>query len=429
MSLCLFVLVVCFLVLAVLGVPIGFTMGISTVLAVVVSGLVPLQMIPGRMVSSCESFVLLAIPYFILAGLLMDMAGVSRRLLNLALVLVGHFRGGLSLVVIVAEMFFSGISGSTVADVSAISAMALPSMEKAGYKPSYSVAVISAASAMGILIPPCINMIILGELMSMSVAALFFAGFLPAVVLALIIMGLVCFQARRSDIEKKAAASRSEVISAFVGAIIPLGLPAIMFGGILWGVITPTEAGAVAVLYSVVIGFFVYHELTVKKLWQAFVDTAVMTGIIMFLVAAASLLSYMLAIQNVPELILHWTLSITKAPWFFLVVTCLVFVFIGSALEGIPAMMIFVPIFMPVVEELRIDFLHYGILVIGAVGIGLFVPPAGVGLIVGCTVGKVSLDAVSKKIYPFLIALLAGLGILIYFPKISTIVPYVLGLQ
>ncbi|MBI2525076.1 MAG: TRAP transporter large permease [Candidatus Rokubacteria bacterium] len=420
---------VVFVMLLVLGVPIAFTMGVAAVIAIFLTGTVPLLLIPGRMVAASDSFVLLAIPFFILAGTLMEMSGIAHRLLTLARALVAHLRGGLGMAVVVAEMFFSGISGSTVADVSAISSMLLPSMQRAGYARPHSVAIISAASAMGILIPPCINMIILGELMSLSVAALFFAGFLPAAVLAVLIMGLVYVQARRLDVAREDRATWREFLRAASGAAVPLGLPVIMFGGILGGVFTPTEAGAVAVLYVLVFGVAVYRTITVRDLWHALLDTGVNTGVIMLLIGAASVLSYLLAVQHLPQIIVRAIAGVSSGPWFFLLVTSLVFVFIGSLLEGIPAMMIFVPIFLPVVEELGINPLHYGIVVIAAVGIGLFVPPAGVGLIVGCAVGQVSIDKVSRGMVPFLLVLLLGLGILIFVPTITTVVPAALGVR
>jgi C4-dicarboxylate transporter DctM subunit len=356
----------------------------------------------------------------------MEASGIAGKLLDLARVMVGHMRGGLGQIVVVSEMFFSGISGSTVADVSAISSMILPSMKKAGYENGHSVAIISAASAMGILIPPCINMVVMGGMVSISVAALFFGGFLPAFVLAALIMILLAVQAKKMNILPLPRATRAEFWSAVRKALIPLGMPMIIFGGILGGVMTPTESAAVAVLYAVVVGFVVYRSLTWKRVFDIAVVTGSLTGAVLLLVQMASSFAYLMAIDQLPALITDGILHVSRAPWFFLIVSALIFIVIGSLLEGLPAMIIFIPILLPVAVTVGVDALHWGIIVIAALGIGMFLPPAGVGLIIACSVADCSIEASSKALVPLMLVLLAGLGILIFIPEITLIVPKLL---
>jgi C4-dicarboxylate transporter, DctM subunit len=421
-------LLVLFVVLVMIRVPVGFAMAAASIAAILLfpEMRVPLVVVPQRMLSSVDSFVLLAVPLFIAAGFIMEASGIAGKLLDLARVMVGHMRGGLGQIVVVAEMFFSGISGSTVADVSAISSMVLPSMKKAGYEKGHSVAIISAASAMGILIPPCINMVIMGGMVSISVAALFFAGFLPAFVLAGLIMILLAVQARSLNVQPLPRATTVEFWSAVRKALIPLGMPLIIFGGILGGVMTPTESAAVAVLYSLVVGFAVYRSLTWKRVFDIAILTGTLTGAVLLMVQMASSFAYLMAIEDLPARISEGILRVSHAPWFFLIVSALIFIFIGSLLEGLPAMIIFIPILLPVAVTVGVDQLHWGIVVIAALGIGMFVPPTGVGLIIACSVADCSIEAASKALVPLMIALVAGLGVLIFFPEITLVVPRLL---
>jgi len=422
------ILLLLFLLLVMIRMPVGFAMAAASITMILIfpEMRVPMVIVPQRMLASVDSFVLLAVPLFIAAGFIMEASGIAGKLLDLARVMVGHLRGGLGQIVVVSEMFFSGISGSTIADVSAISTMVLPSMKKAGYQKGQSVAIISAASAMGILIPPCINMVVMGGMVSISVAALFFAGFLPAFVLAALLMILLAFQAKSLNIQPLPRATAIEFWTAVRKAIIPLGMPLIIFGGILGGVMTPTESAAVAVLYSLVAGFAVYRTLTWKRVFDIAILTGTLTGAVLFLVQMASSFAYLMAIEDLPALIAEGILQVSNAPWFFLIVTALIFILIGSLLEGLPAMIIFIPILLPVAVIVGVDQLHWGIIVIAALGIGMFVPPTGVGLIIACSVADCSIEEASKALAPLMLALIAGLGVLIFFPEITLVVPRLL---
>jgi len=264
-----------FLVMIALTAPVAFALGIAAAIGLAVSGVAPLLVVPQRMFEGADSFVLLAIPLFILAGALMETGGISARLVHLARVLIGHVRGGLGMVVVVSEMLFSGISGSTVADVSAIGALMVPALVRAGFKPERAVAIVSAASAMGILIPPCLLMVIIAQIAGLSVGAMFLAGFIPAAVLAAAIMLLIYVQARREGLAGEARANLAELGRALRGALVPLMMPVIIFGAILGGIADPTEAAVLAVLYAFIIGVFVYKEIPWRALPKILVDSAV----------------------------------------------------------------------------------------------------------------------------------------------------------
>ncbi len=406
------------------GIPVAFAMGWASVAALLYEGSSGLILIPTRMLSGIDSFVLLAVPLFILAGNLMDVGGISLRLTNLSRALVGHIRGGLAMAVVVSEMFFSGISGSTVADASAISSMDLPAMRRAGYAPDYSVAIVSAATAMGILIPPCIIMVVLGELMNLSVSALFVGGLIPACVLALTLFALIGYQARRRGFARDVRATWAQRGRALLDALIALGMPVIIFGGILLGITTPTEAAAVAVVYAFLVGVVIYREIDARRLWTILVDSA--SALTLFILGISSIFSFLLAAQHVPEAVARLILETSQSPWFFLAVSHLIFIVLGSVLEPIPAMIIFIPIFLPILEQLRIDALHYGILVTAASGIGMFLPPVGVGLIIVCTIGRVPVARAARPLLPFLVMLCVGLAILTAVPWLTTVLPRVL---
>jgi len=279
------------------------------------------------------------------------------------------------------------------------------------------------------LIPPCNNMIILGAMINMSIAALFFAGFLPAFVLALLIIALLAVQARIYDLPAGKRASFGQLARAVVDAIIPLGMPLIIFGGILGGIFSPTESAGIAVAYALVVGIFLYKEIKLKDLLPICVETGVTTATVLVLVQLASTFSYLMAIEQLPKLLAGAITSVSSHPIFFLMISNLIFILLGSLLEGAPAMIIFVPILYPIAQQLGVDMLHWGILVITAVGYGLFLPPAGVGIVVGCSVGKVSIASVVKPLTPFFAILLVGLVILTVFPFITTIVPEMMNMH
>ena len=407
------------------GAPIAFSMGVASTLFLVLYKKIPLMVTHTRMVGGMDSFPLLAVPFFILAGELMNTGGVTQRLVALAKVIVGHIRGGLGMVVVVGEYFFSGISGSTVADVSAIGSLLIPAMKKAGYRPPESVSIVSAATAMGILVPPCIMMVVLGGMTGMSVGALFLAGFIPAAVLALCIMVLIYVQAVRTQLPLEPRPTIREAGRAIAGAIIPLLLPVIIFGGILTGAATATEISVVAVAYALIIGLFVYKEIPRNQVVPILIRTATVTGTVMFLCGSSSVLSWIFSINKVPQLIGGLVTHVSTSPLVFILLCDLTFILLGAVLEGLPAMLILIPIFLPFSSQFHIDPLHLGILSIAAIGIGIFLPPIGVGMFIACTFAEIEIEKVIIPFIPYLIVLLIGLFIISYFPWFTLYLPKV----
>jgi tripartite ATP-independent transporter DctM subunit len=417
-----------FAVLLALAVPVAFTIGTAGFIGLWWNGSYPLTIIVQQAFLSVDSFVLLAIPLFILAGALMETGGIAVRLVRFAQALVGWIRGGLAMAVVVAEYIFSGISGSTIADVSAIGATMIPPMTRAGYTPEQSVSVVAAASAMGILVPPCILMIVIGAIANVSVAALFVGGVLPAVVLALAIMVYIYFDARRGGMAPPQPVSWREIRASFVQALIPLGLPAIIFGGILGGVVTPTEAAAVAVFYAGIVGLLVYREIKWSDLPRILIDSAVVTANVCFLLAVAAVVAWMLAVAQVPAQVLGAMQAVSAGPFLFLILTALLFILLGAVLEGLPAVIILLPTFLPVVKQLNIDLVHFSIVVVAATGIGLFLPPIGVGLFISCGIAGITIDRVIRPMLPYILFLCVGLFFVILFPQITLVLPRLFGL-
>jgi tripartite ATP-independent transporter DctM subunit len=417
------VAVLTFMLLLVLGVPVAFAIGAAGLAGLLWSGDFPLIIIMQQVHQSVDSFVLLAIPLFIFAGMLMETGGIAIRLVRLAQALVGWIRGGLAMAVVIAEYIFSGVSGSTIADVSAIGATVIPPMTRSGYRPAQAVSIVAAASAMGILVPPCILMIVLGSIANVSVAVLFVAGFIPAIVLAAAIMAYIYWEARRAGFAPQKPASAPEIGRALKDAVIPLGLPTIIFGGILGGVVTPTEAAALAVLYAFVVGVFVYREIKWRDLPGIMTRSAVVTGTVCFLLAVAAVIAWMLAVAQVPAAILAGMQAISAGPITFLVLNAVLFILLGAVLEGLPAVVILVPAFLPVVKQMGIDLIHYSIVVTAATGIGLFLPPIGVGLFIACGIAGITVDRVTREMMPYVAMLSIGLLLVIAFPWLTLVLP------
>lgn len=420
--------IVAFLFFLMLQLPIAFGMGAASALAILYEGKLPLVLVVQRTVAGIDSFVLLAVPFYILAGGLMESGGISLRLVNLAKALVGHIRGGLGNVVIVAEYIFSGISGSIAADISAVGAVLIPLMKKAGYSSPLTVSIISAASAMGILVPPCIPMIVLGGIANISVAALFAAGFLPGAMVALFLMAFNYIQALRHGVSPEGKASFKKLLEALWHALIPIGLTFVIFGGVLSGIVTATEAGAVAVLYAAIVGLLVYREITLQKVLELLIDTAVMTGQIMFLIGSAAIFAWLMASQQIPSVIAAHLLAFSREPFVFLILTMLLFILFSGFLEGLPSLVIFVPILAPIANQLHINPIHYGIVIIYSLGVGLFLPPVGVGLFIPCSIANETMHKVVKVFMPFFVVLVLGGLAVIAFPYVTTILPRLLNL-
>jgi C4-dicarboxylate transporter DctM subunit len=417
------VILVCgFLTTAALGMPLAFTLALTSMTYLLGIGGVRLTILPIKILGGVDSFVLLAIPFFILAGALMESAGISERIVDLAMALVGRVRGGLAMVTVVAEVIFSGISGSTAADVSAISSLLVPSMKKAGYSPAESVSVVAAASAMGILVPPCLTMVVLGSLVNLSIVTLFLAGFVPALILAMVLLILIAIRARRQRWPVAKKASRADLGRAARRAVVPLGLPVLLFGGIFSGATTVTEAALLAVAYALAAEVIV-GGVRPGDLIRRFAESGVITATTLWVLAAASAFAWILVREWVPQGLGEWIAEVGAGRNEFLALTIAVFVVIGALLEGLPALLIFGPILFPISRAVGVDPVHYGIVIIAAMGIAFFLPPVGVGLTIAAGIAGVDIDDVTRTYVPYLLALLIGLGILAAFPIFTLILP------
>ena len=417
-----------FVIFLLVSIPLAFSLGMASVVGILLQGKVPLIIVAQKAFSGIDSFLLLSIPLFILAGMLMDQAGISLSLVSLAQSLVGFFRGGLALVVILSEMLFSGVSGSVTADTAAIGSILVPPMVKAGYGRERSTAILSAACGMGILVPPCIQMIVYGGLTGVSIGALFIAGFLPAAIMALALMIQVHIQARRLKLPNMGRPSLRLLGKSLVQSVPAAVMGIIIFGGILGGIFTPTEAAVVAVVYGFIVGGILYRRISLKSMLSMVISTARITGTIMLLVVTASLFAWFLTTERVPQVIAEFLLGLPGGVYIFLFSVNVIFLFIGSVLEGIPALIMMVPILLPAAQKLGIDPLHLGIILIANLGVGFFLPPIGLGLNVACTVGGTTIDRVTRPLLPYLAVMFAVVLVISYMPSLVLWIPRAFGL-
>ena len=360
-----------FFVLILLGVPVAFVLALIAIPPLMEAG-IPLSLIPQRLYSGMESFTLLSIPLFILAGELMDTVGITVRLFNLARTLVGHLRGGLGMVVVVTEYLFSGISGSVVADTAAVGSIVIPALEKNGYTRQKATGIVCGACAMGILVPPSISMIVYGALANVSIGALFAAGFIPAALSAVVIMFQLHIEARLTGIPIQKRADFKEIAGALKEAVWALLMPVIIFGGILGGIFTATEAAVVAVVYALLIDTVIYRELTWKILVSVLVRSAHTTGVVMLLIAASTIFSWFLTLQQVPQLLTDFVVDNNLPSPLVVLLIIVFFLFLGAVMDGLAAMIMAVPILLPLFATVGLDPFHMGIVIVATTGLGIY---------------------------------------------------------
>jgi C4-dicarboxylate transporter DctM subunit len=414
---------VLFTTLLAIGVPIIFVLGITGLVYVYLAGL-PLVLLPQRLFVGLNSFLVLSVPLFILAGNIMNASGITERIVRFSNLLIGRVRGGLAYVTLVATMFFAGITGAGAADTSAIGAIMIPAMRDEGYQAEYAAAVTAAGAVVGPIIPPSIAFVIYGAMADVSIAGLFLAGFLPGI-LCSILMGIVVWhQARTHSFPvREAAVSAGEFLWGFLEAFPGLMMPVIILGGILGGVFTPTEAAAAGVLYALLVGFFIYRELRLPALWIILRDTAIMSGGVMLIVANASLFSWILAAEQVPQLAASLITGFSREPWVVILLINLLLLFVGCIMETLASIIILTPVLLPLVKGMGIDPLHFGVIMVVNLCIGLVTPPVGVNLFVAGGIAKVSLEQISRAIWPFVGATLIGLAVTSYWPSMVLLVP------
>ncbi|MET0676335.1 MAG: TRAP transporter large permease subunit [Bradyrhizobium sp.] len=410
------------------GLPIGFALALAALIFIWVEGTLPGVIFAQQMARGIDNFVLLAIPFFILVGYLMEANGMSVRLIELLQRAVGKMRGGLNVVMVMSMVLFSGISGSKMADVAAVGSVLIPAARRSKQNPGGAVALLAASAVMAEAIPPCINLIILGFVANLSIGGLFVAGLLPAALMALALIVLSIILGKRPDPEVLAA-PRQKVSRLWSGAIASFGLIFMIFFGFKSGFATATEISAFAVVYALVVGGIVFRELSVRSVAHSFVQSATRSGLVLFIVAAAQSLAFVLTLQQVPHAVgdLMLSLSGSQGTWLFMLLSILVLIVMGSVLEGAAALIIFGPLLMPVAIKLGIDPLHFGVVLVVAMGIGLFAPPLGLGLYGACLIGNVPIEQTVKPIMGYLGLLFLCLLVIAFVPAISTALPRAFG--
>ncbi len=407
-----------------LGVPVAVCMGLTTVVMFIALGQgFVLPMVAQRMYASTTSFTLLAIPFFILAGNLMNTGGITMRLFRLASALVGRIQGGLGHANILGSMIFAGMSGSAVADAAGLGLIEIEAMDRAGYDRKFSAAVTAASSTIGPIIPPSIPFVIYGSLTGVSVGKLFLAGFTPGVAMGIGMMIAVYFVAKRRNYPKEAPITLKEFGVIVKEAFLPLLTPVIIIGGILSGMFTPTEASVVAAVYALILGLFVYREYTFKDLPKIFWETLQHTIRVMFIIAASGFFGWFMIHQRVPEQVIRGLSALASSDWSLLLIIIVILTILGCFLEGITIFLITVPVFMPLLNQYGVDPLHFGVIITLCTMVALLTPPVGMSLYAVISISGVPMGPLCKEIWPYLAAVFAVILLVTFFPQFSLWLP------
>jgi tripartite ATP-independent transporter DctM subunit len=417
------VLIGSFFLAVTLGIPISMSIGISAVLYLLFYGSISLAVIAQQMTLGIDSFPLLAIPLFLLAGMIMSEANITTRIIGFANALVGRITGGLAMVMVISCMFFGAISGSGVADVTAIGSLMLPAMDQQGYKKGLSASLLGCAGSLGTVIPPSIVMIILGVTTGTSIGKLYLGGFIPGTFTGFCLMALAWVYAKRMHLPPGEPFAVGKVVTAFRQAFLSLLTPVIIIGGIITGVFTATEAAAAASAYALVLGLFVYRSLKLSQLPGIFLRVAETTGIILFIISAAALFGWILAAEQIPQRLAAFFLSISQNYYVLLILINVLLLILGTFMETIAIIIIVVPVLMPLVTSLGMDPVHFGVMVTVNMAIGANTPPVGVDLIAACKVGQTTLDDAMPYIWPFVAAMTVALICVTFIPPLVTFIP------
>jgi len=410
------------------GVPVGFVLLLATATYLWAADAASFVVLPQTMVNGTGNFILLAIPFFILAGLIMERGGISVRLVRFIHTLVGHWRGGLLQVTVASMYVVSGLSGSKPADVAAVGTIMRDQLSARHGAPE-GAAVLAASAIMGETVPPSIAMLILGSISSVSLAAMFIGGLIPAAVMALCLMALIYLRARLAGAPPAPRASVAAIAQAGLGAVLPLLMPAMLLGGILLGVATPTEVAAFAVIYGLVLAMLVYREMSVRDVLRVIADTAALTGVLLFIFAAASAFSWTLTIAYLPQRLVALLGSLGNSTAIFMVGSIVLLIVVGVLLEGLPALNVVAPLLIPIAGKLGLSEMHYALVLIIAMGVGGFMPLAGVGFYVCCAIMRCDIERASRATLPYLIMVLIGLLIVAFVPWLALALPRYFGFR
>nr|WP_321981857.1 TRAP transporter large permease [uncultured Cohaesibacter sp.] len=423
-----FILFGSFAFLLAFNIPIAISLGLSAMVALFLADL-PAEMIPINVFAASSKFALMAIPFFIIAGNVMERSGISERLILLAQRMVGHYRNGVAMVCVIVSCFFAAISGSGPATVAALGIILIPAMIRAGYRLPFATALMAAGGAIGVIIPPSVTFIVFGSISGASIGKLFMAGVVPGVLMGLALILVTIYLTRKDEgIKPLPKATGAERWAAFKDAFWGLMMPVIILGGIYSGVFTPTEAAAVSAVYGLVVGVFIYRRLSWKELPKLFIRSASQTGVVMYVIICASLFAWVVTVDGIAMDIGDWLNEITQGNlYLFLLITNLILLAAGCVMDAVSAIYIFTPILLPVALKLGYDITAFGILLCVNLAIGLVTPPVGVNLFTACSISKISIKDLFGDVFPILIALLLVLALVTYFPAVSMAIPNLLG--
>ncbi|WP_249595575.1 TRAP transporter large permease [Peribacillus frigoritolerans] len=401
-----------------LGIPIAFALLVSSVVLMYFLGIFDSQIIAQNLISGADNFPLMAIPFFMLAGEAMNRGGLSRRIVEMAMNLVGHIKGGLGYVAIIASVLFASLSGSAVADTAALGAILIPMMVKSGYDVNRSSGLIASGGIIAPIIPPSIGFIIFGVASGVSITKLFMAGIVPGILLAVGLTVTWAIVARKDKVAVNPRASAKEILTSLRQGVWALFLPVIIIGGLKFGLFTPTEAAVVAAVYAIFVGLVIYREMKVKDLYEVFVHAGKMTSVVMFLVAAALVSSWLITVADLPAQVIGLLEPFMDHPFLLLIMINILVIVVGTAMDMTPTILILTPVLMPLVVAAGIDPVYFGVLFILNNAIGLLTPPVGTVLNVMCGISKISMEDIMKGIWPFLLVEVIVLILLILFPSL-----------
>lgn len=420
------VLLVSFILLLLANVPIAITMGISSILALISMDM-SFAMVPMNYFATTSKFVLLAIPFFILGGNIMEKAGISRKLIDFAQSLIGHVKGGLAIVVVIVSIFFAAISGSAPATVAALGLILIPAMVRVGYKNSTASALMATSGAIGLIIPPSITFVLYGSIASVSISKLFMAGIIPGIIMGVFLIIAAMFVTRKTELVSLPKATTKQKLVSFKDAIWALLMPIIILGSIYGGISTPTEAAAIAAVYGLFVGLFIYKTLTIKELYKVLVDSVSQTAVVMFITATASLFAWVITMEGIATAASEVLITLAGGNLIvFLLMVNIILLMAGFILDGTSSFFIFTPILLPVAIQLGYDPLAFGVVMVMNLAIGNATPPVGVCLYVACGIGDVSLKEISREAVPFIGAAIIALLLVTYIPVISQFLPNLL---
>ena len=405
------------------NIPLAFSLGIASLIWLALRPDIPMVMAFHRMFNGLDSFPLLAIPFFMLAGQFMSFGGITRRLVQLSESLVGNLRGGLAHITILASMFFAGITGSGAAEAAAIGSLMIPSMVDEGYDVRFAVALVTCSSFIGVIIPPSIPMIIYGVSTEVSIGALLLAGIIPGLLLGFSLMGVAFIISRKRGYGRYRKFSLPQTLHSVKISLLPLGTIVVIVGGIYSGILTPTEAAVAAAFYTFVLAFLIYKEAKLENLHSMFLITGMTSTIGLFLLANASVFSWIISVEKLPQKIIEVLFSLTSDKTLILIMINLFLLVIGCLIDTITAIIILAPILHPIGMALQMDPIHFGLMVVLNLSIGMATPPVGITLFVACAIGKVSIAQVTQSLLPFLVACFLVLGLIIFIPELSTFIP------